>query len=71
MTVHRRSNSTIRIVWFEAIAWTGEPKNAEPDVHEKIEWLELDALPENVIDYMSFALENIAEDSYYGEFDWE
>lgn len=72
MTVHRQSGKDIRIdVWFEVMSWTGEPKNAEPDIHEKIEWLDLNDLPENVIDYMIFGIENIAEGNTYGEFAWE
>jgi len=72
MTVHRQSIKDIRIdVWFEALTWTGEPKNAEPHIHDEIAWLDPDDLPKNTVDYMSFGLENIAEGNTYGEFAWE
>lgn len=70
-TVHRQSVDSTRIdVWFEALSWTGEPKNMEPDKHSKIEWIDLDELPDNIIDYMSFGLECINVDQGYGEIGW-
>ena len=70
-TVHRTSVNDTRIdVWFEALAWTGEPKNTEPERHSEVLWLDLNNLPDNVIDYMSFGIDNIAEDISYGEFGW-
>jgi len=71
LTVQRKSVQDIRVdVWFEALAWTGKPTNAEPDKHSKIEWIDIDSLPENVVDYISFGIENINENNYYGEFGW-
>lgn len=72
LTVHRKSVRDIRVdVWFEALAWTGDPKNGEPDKHAKIEWLDLDHLPDNVIDYNAFGIENIIDGNTYGEFAWQ
>lgn len=71
LTVQRKSIRDIRIdVWFEALAWTGEPRNGEPEKHSKIEWLDLAELPHNVIDYNAFGIENIAEGNSYAEFGW-
>ncbi len=72
VTVHRPSIKDIRIdVWFEALSWSGDPQNMEPDKHSKLEWLDLSNLPDNVIDYMNFGLENINEGNAYGEFGWD
>lgn len=71
LTVHRRADQDIRIdVWFEALAWTGEPKNGEPNKHARIEWLDLDKLPESFVDYMVFGIENIKANNAYAEFAW-
>lgn len=70
-TIHRKSVDSIRIdVWFEAVAWTGEPKNMEPDKHSKVEWLDLDNLPANTIDYIRFGIECINAGVSYGEIGW-
>lgn len=70
-TIHRQSSDSTRIdVWFEALAWSGEPENTEPDKHSKIEWLELDNLPDNTIDYIGFGIECINADQGYGEIGW-
>jgi len=72
MTVHRNGTKDIRIdVWFEVMAWTGEPKNGEPHKHADPEWVELDALPDNTVDYMVFGIENIAAGHIYAEFGWQ
>jgi len=72
LTVQLSSMKDIRIdVWFEALAWTGEPKNAEPEAHSKIEWLDFDGLPDNVIDYNAFGIENIDQGIAYAEFGWK
>jgi len=71
LTVHRNSGKDIRIdVWFEAMAWTGEPKNGVPHEHSEITWLDLDNLPDNIADFIAVGLENIAEDQAYAEFGW-
>lgn len=70
-TIHRQSSDSTRVdVWFEALAWSGEPENMEPDKHSKIEWLELDNLPDNTIDYISFGIECINAGQGYGEIGW-
>lgn len=71
LTVQRNSTRDVRIdVWFEALAWTGEPLNTEPNKHAKIEWIDADNLPENIVDYISFGIENINGNNYYAEFGW-
>lgn len=70
-TVHRKSSDSVRIdVWFEAHTWSGEARNMEPHIHQKIEWLDVNKLPANTVDYMRFGLETIASGKEYGEFGW-
>lgn len=72
-TMHRRAHEGdhIRIdVFFETKAWEGEPRNAEPDKHSRIEWLDLGSLPENITDYQAHALKEIKEGHTYSEYGW-
>ena len=46
----------------------GEPINNAPHEHSKIEWLDTDNLPDNIMDYQKSALENIKKGDSYGEF---
>lgn len=72
LTVHRRATSDTRIdVWFEAATWTGEPTNVESDKHAAITWLSTEELPENIVDYIAFGIDNIAAGNSYGEFGWQ
>jgi hypothetical protein len=36
----------------------GELTNTEPDKHDKIEWFDLDNLPENVVHYTKKSIED-------------
>jgi 8-oxo-dGTP pyrophosphatase MutT (NUDIX family) len=58
LTVHRYSPAKDEIdelymewvdVYFEAKKWQGEIHNAEPHKHSKVEWLDPNNLPENII----------------------
>ena len=68
---HRHSEDTDWIdVYFEASQWAGEPFNAEPEKSEKLEWLDLNNLPENVVPSQRQALIEIAKGNNYSEFGW-
>lgn len=73
-TQHRGKGTADRPVWvdvfFDVTEWSGEPVNNEPDKHSKIEWLSVDDLPENIMDYQRQALLEIAKGQTYGEFGW-
>lgn len=73
LTVHRQGDSD-GTVWvdtlFEAIDWPTEPYNAEPHQHESLEWLDLHALPENVIPVSKFYFEQIAAGNAFAEYNW-
>jgi 8-oxo-dGTP diphosphatase len=72
-TMHRFSdlNNDVRVdVFFAVDNWEGEPKNAEPHKHSELAWLELNKLPDNVMDYVAYALKQIAQGKTYSEFGW-
>lgn len=58
-------------VYFEAEEWAGEPFNAEVDKSEKLDWLDLDNLPNNIVPPQRVALLEIARGSHYSEYGWE
>lgn len=57
-------------VFFEAVTWEGELRNAEPDKHSGITWLDPANLPKNVMDYQVHVLEQIKAGNTYSEFGW-
>jgi ADP-ribose pyrophosphatase YjhB (NUDIX family) len=68
---HRHSEDTDWVdVYFEVSEWTGEPFNAEPEKSEKLEWLDINNLPENVVPSQRQALIEIAKGNNYSEFGW-
>ena len=69
---HRYQNSeSIRVdVFFEATKWSGEPVNAEPHKHAKIEWISVDDLSDAIMDYQLRALQGILKGETYSEIGW-
>jgi len=72
LTAHRHSDDTTWVdVVFEVRQWLGELRNAEPDKHSSLEWLDLDNLPDNVAPPGRFRLEQIAAGQRYAEYGWK
>lgn len=57
--------------YFLVESWDGEPFNKDTSKHERIEWLDLDALPETLIARNRQAIENMFEEISYSEYGWE
>ena len=73
LTVHRKAAADDSFwidCYFEALAWAGEPYNAEPLKHEELAWLDPQHLPENVVPAVRDALTQIAAGKTYAEFGW-
>jgi 8-oxo-dGTP diphosphatase len=58
-------------VYFKASKWTGEPFNAEEDKSERLDWLDLNNLPENTVPSQRTALQHISKGELYSEYDWK
>lgn len=56
--------------YFESTVWQGEPHNAEPLKSEKLEWVDINNLPKNVVPPQLDALKRIAKGEIYSEFGW-
>lgn len=69
--MHRKGNDHERIDFFmKAEKWQGKPTILEPNKCDALTWFELDELPNNMVPYVKFALENIKNNNFYSEFDW-
>lgn len=68
--MHRHDKNDWVDVYFEVDRWEGEPVNAEPHMHSKIEWLNPNNLPDNVIPPVRVALQAIERGEKYSEFAW-
>lgn len=80
---HRKSDDTLlplsgtsagtseRVDFFVHIKdWDGEPFNAEPEKCDKLQWCDMDALPENIIPYVKQAIRNSLDGIPFEEFGW-
>lgn len=58
-------------VYFVVDEWSGNPQNAEPEKSERLDWLSINDLPENVVPSQRAALTDIAMGNFYSEFGWD
>ena len=58
-------------IYFEVKSWGGEPYNAEPEKSERLDWLDLNNLPDNIVPSQRAALIAISKGEPYGEFGWD
>ena len=57
--------------YLTADAWLGEPSIGEPEQCDDLGWFDFNALPENTVAYIRFALEKFKAGELFSEFDWE
>ena len=57
-------------MFFKAHVYSWDVKLCEPHKHSAIAWNAMGNLPDQTIDYVRFALENIAKWELYGSFGW-
>lgn len=71
-TMQRHQGDHVRVdIFFEAIAWAGEIRNNEPDLHARLDWFDESNLPDTVMDYQLDALRAIARGETYIELGWQ
>lgn len=70
-TVHRHSEDSDWIdVYFEALEWEGEPRNAEPTKSERLEWIDIHDHSVKIVPAQLAAINEITKGSHYSEFGW-
>lgn len=57
-------------VFFEALAWRGEPENREPEKCSELGWFGLDDLPADIIAYPAAGLHAYREARPFGTLGW-
>jgi 8-oxo-dGTP diphosphatase len=68
--MHHKSD-TVRIsLFFKAKAWRDEPVNVEPHKCDHMAWFPKTRLPDNVVPYVRFALQQIEMSVSYSEYGW-
>ena len=63
---HRYKRGMLKFV-FKADKYEGTPINNEPDKCEKIEWIDFENLPENIVPSIKIELDNIKNGVYYSK----
>ena len=69
--MHRKSNEERVDFFLTADSWSGEPHIAEPEKCDDMQWFSLNKLPQNIIPYVQFALEQVQKGVQFSEFGWE
>ena len=68
-TVMHRIEGEERVDFFVVVdQWDGEPFNAEPDKCDELRWVDVNALPTNIIPYVKQALMNHRNDIPFDEY---
>lgn len=69
--MHRKSDDERVDFFVTAEQWVGQITNREPHKCDRLDWFELDRLPENVIPYVRRALENYRQGHWFDSFGWQ
>ena len=70
--IHRKTEKDERIDFFMTTkAYTGEIKNKGPHKCDDLRWFKIDALPDNLVDYVRVALEHYRQHILYSEFGYK
>jgi 8-oxo-dGTP diphosphatase len=56
--------------YFESERWEGEPHNAEPHMHDALEWLDPKNLPKNTVPAVAAALKAIEDGKTFSDYGW-
>ena len=68
-TVMHRIEDEERVdFFFQVQRWDREPYNAEPDKCDDLRWVDINALPENMIPYVKQALDNHLQNIPFAEY---
>ena len=68
--IHTGSNSEYINLFIKADNYEGKIINTEPDKCEEIVWIDIDNLPENVIENDRRAIYNLNSDIYFDEYNF-
>lgn len=65
--MYRRSTEARIDFFLEAEAWTGEPRNMEPDRCDEVAWFPRSRLPRNTVPYVRRAINYVSQIPWFEE----
>lgn len=69
--MHRSKDGEERVdFFFECKKWTGDVLNQEPEKCDDLRWFPMNELPENIVPYISSAVEYYERSISYSEYGW-
>jgi 8-oxo-dGTP diphosphatase len=68
--MHHKSDTVRIALFFIAKGWMGVPSNREPHKCDHLAWFPKRALPDNIVPYVRFALQEIEMKMTYSEYGW-
>ena len=69
--IHKNSDGCIYYNgYFKTIKWKGEPVINEPNKNEELKWLNINNLPENIVNDRIIAINNYKNNIKYSEYGW-
>lgn len=69
--MHRKKTDEERIDYFiECTSWRGSIKIMEPNKCDDLSWFSLNSLPDNIIDYVGFAIKCYLKENNFTSFGW-
>lgn len=69
--MHRRVNHDYIDIYFTANKWQGEPFIAEKERSDDTHWFDFDKLPQNTLENVRVAFENMRKNILYSQIGWE
>lgn len=57
-------------IYYGVDDWEGEPHNAEVEKSERLDWLPINDLPDNIVPPQRAALTELAKGNVYSEYGW-
>jgi 8-oxo-dGTP pyrophosphatase MutT (NUDIX family) len=69
--MHRKKGHEERIdYFFKSSKWNGNIQIMETDKCDELKWVEIDNLPENMVDYVHAAIKNYIENIKFSVYGW-
>jgi len=69
--MHRKKEHERIDYFFACENWAGEPQIMEPDKCDELRWVDIDALPGNMVDYEAQAIKNYKDGVLFSVYGWE
>jgi len=70
--MHRQTENDERVDWFFVCReWYGEITNMEPNKCDELRWVDINTLPDNMVDYVREAICNYKDEVKFSIYGWQ